>query len=73
MTVQFKENRKTYKVKRFPASAAMNIKVEFLWQPLELVAVLAGGGTGAAPWVLPCLAASLWVHWPWWGGGRGLV
>lgn len=73
MTVQFKENRKTYKVKRFPASAAMNIKVEFLWQPLELVALIAGSGTGAAPWVPPCLAVSLWAHWSCWGGGHRLV
>lgn len=52
MTVQFKENRKTYKVKCFPASAAMNIKAGLLRQLPELAAMLARGGTGAAPWVV---------------------
>lgn len=31
MTVPFKENGKTYKVKRFPASTAMNINAASCW------------------------------------------
>ena len=71
MTVQFKENRKTYKVKRFPASAAMNIKAGLLRQPLGLAAVLARGGTGAAPWVPPLPAAPAAPAWPWASGLAG--
>lgn len=64
MTVQFKEKRKTYKVKRFPASAAMNIKAGLFWQPPVGVAVFAWGGPLCVP--SPCsgspgLVLGIWL------------
>lgn len=78
MTVQFKENRKTYKVKRFPASATMNIKAGLCRQLPGLEAALANGVPGGCPLVCPLLlhrVLSLLVtslergQQPWFGRG----
>lgn len=68
MTVPFKENGKTYKVKRFPASTAMNINAASCWG-CWMRSMMASPGQHLVGPPHPCLPPL----WRWDDGHRGSV